>query len=109
MRRRFRKKKHCGEFLELGFEVKFRFVPGLPDAERNETLDRFVTEAIEGNGLVIGGGGTVEMEFFVTLDKRGGSVTERQRQRVEDWLAKCPRITAPEVGPLRDAWHDRTG
>lgn len=106
MRKRLRKKKHLGEFQELGFEVSFRYAEGLSTKEHDEFFDDWILKAIVGNGLLFGGGfGRGVCNGFITVDKKRGSATERHRQAVEAWLKANPKILNFTVGPLVDAWH----
>jgi uncharacterized protein len=56
MRRRLRKKRRLGEFIELGFLVRAELVPALDDPAFDAFLDRWI-DAVEARGLVFGGGG----------------------------------------------------
>lgn len=105
MKRRLRKKRHLGEFQEFGFEVSYRVAPHVPEAEREEVLWKFITEAVEPNGLAAGGGGGEDHSFFVVTAKNRASATDAQRLALREWLTKCPEVVDPEVGPLRDAWY----
>lgn len=105
MKRRLRKKKHLGEFQEMGFAVRYRVASHVPELEREELLWKFITEAVEPNGLAAGGGGREEHSFFVVSAKNRASATEDQRLAIRRWLAACPDIAESEVGPLRDAWY----
>ncbi|MGC4083001.1 MAG: 50S ribosome-binding protein YggL [Vicinamibacterales bacterium] len=105
MKRRLRKKKRLGEFQELGFEVSYRVRSDVSEEDRETLIWNFLQEGIEGNDLRAGGGGGESPEFFVVSARRRGSVTDAQRRAVGDWLSKTSRITAFNVGPLRDAWY----
>jgi uncharacterized protein YggL (DUF469 family) len=66
MRRRLRKKKRLGEFVELGFSVHVEFLPSLDNTGFDAFLDRWI-DAIEARGLLFGGGGRQDsFEGFVT-------------------------------------------
>jgi len=105
MKKRLRKKLRRGEFQELGFEVRFRAVDDISDEAFDNVADAFISQAIEANGLICGGGGKKpEWEVFVTLDRQG-SATEAHRQAVQRWLATRPEVTTIQVGPLVDAWY----
>ena len=97
MRKRLRKKLRKGEFREFGFEIAFRV-----KERRDELLDRFILEAIEGNGLLFGGS---EIGGFATSTANGASATDDQREKVRAWLEAQPEITDISIGELRDAWH----
>ena len=105
MKKRLRKKLRRGEFQELGFEVRFRAVDNISDEAFDNVVDTFISQAIEANGLICGGGGKKpEWAVFVTLDRQG-SATEAHRQAVQQWLATRLEITTTQVGPLIDAWY----
>jgi uncharacterized protein len=105
MRKRLRKKLHRGEFQELGFEVCFRVADDISDEAFDGIVDPFISQAIEANGLLCGGGGKKpEWGVFVTLDRRG-SATEAHRQAVQRWLTARPEVKEIRVGPLVDAWY----
>ena len=105
MRKRLRKKLHVGEFQELGCEVRFQVVDNLSHEAFDTVVDAFISQAIEANGLVCGGGGkNPDWSVFVTCDGRS-SVTEAHRRAMETWLADRPEVYTFQMGPLVDAWY----
>ena len=105
MKKRLRKKLHRGEFQELGFDVRFQVTDDISEEAFDSAVDAFISQAIEANGLLCGGGGKKpEWDVFVTLGRRG-SVTEEHRQAVQQWLAARPEVKETQVGPLVDAWY----
>jgi uncharacterized protein len=104
MRKRIRKKLFLGEFQEFGFEVQFRLPPDLSDQDQEAFFDAFMTEAIEGPGLMCGGGCGMDWDIFITLADRG-SAQESHRKLVEDWLRKSSLVSEIRIGPLVDAWN----
>ncbi len=50
---RQRKKLHLAEFQELGFLVNWQFAEGTSIETIDETVDRFIAEVIQPNGLAI--------------------------------------------------------
>ena len=105
MRKRLRKKLHVGEFQELGFEVRFQVVDNLSHDVFDAVVDAFISQAIEAQGLLCGGGGeNPEWSVFVTREGRG-SVTEEHSQAIERWLAAPPEVNAMQIGPLVNAWY----
>jgi hypothetical protein len=98
MRKRLRKKCHLGEFREEGFNVSF----SLSAANEDTFYDRFLTEAIETNGLICGGRCDAEWDIFVT--KSRGSATEVDRTVILNWLEEQSTVKDILVGPLVDAW-----
>lgn len=108
MKKRLRKKLHKGEFKEMGFYVRFRLPQDIGEEDLDNFLDQFFKEALESRGLGFGGSGYHEWDGFVAVDGRG-SVTEEQRQEVENWFRNHPRVLEYEVSDLRDAWYDNRG
>ena len=102
---RQRKKKHVGEFQELGFMVEAKLATPLSEQERDAFLGRFLAEAIEANGLGFGGGLNEEFEGFVVSEKPYGKVDESQRALIITWLNQQSVLTDVQVGPVRDAWY----
>lgn len=102
---RQRKKKHLGEFQEVGFMVEAKLASPLSAAERNAFLARFLSEAIDANGLGFGGGLNEEFDGFVVTDQPYGKVDEAQRAKVAAWLEQQSVLKDVQVGPLRDAWY----
>ncbi len=100
--RRLRKKLCVDEFQELGFELTFNYKEGLDLEAVSAFFERFIDEAIEGNGLGFIGS---EDYGFVCLGKRG-SVTAEQRDLVEAWLKKGhAELAGSTVSPLIDVWY----
>jgi uncharacterized protein YggL (DUF469 family) len=103
MRRRLRKKKRLGEFLELGFEVSAELAAGLEPAGFEAFIDR-VIEAVEARRLGFAGGGSTRFEGFVArLDR--GSATEADREALAAFLTSDAVVVTHQVGPLVDAWR----
>lgn len=95
MKKRLRKKKHCGEFTEWGRQLvimrnrKDRF---------DEFLDAFIEEAIESNGCYCGGGGKEDkLDVIVELGRRSDGPDARLN-RITAWLNGRPDVKNWEVG-----------
>jgi uncharacterized protein len=99
------KKKHLGEFQELGFMIEAQLAGSPSEAERNALLHRFLSEAIEANGLAFGGGYGDDFSGFVVSGKAYGKVDENHRALVQAWLGKQAALSDVKVGELRDAWY----
>jgi len=104
VRKRLRKKRHQGEFQEMGFEVQFRVAADLSEAAFDALIDAFLEQAIEAQGLLFGGGGRRKWRGFVTLERRG-SATDDHRQFLQRWFESQPHIVEVQVGLLVDAWY----
>lgn len=103
MKKRLRKKLHVAEFREFGFEVSFRLPDDLDEAGLDRFFDSFIAEAIEGHGLMCGGGCGQVWDVFVTRHGRR-SATDEDRHGVAAWLQQHPDVTDVQIGPLIDAW-----
>ena len=106
MNKRLRKKLRRGEFQEFGFQVCFELVPEISAADRDRVWNRFLGEAIEANGLQLGGGGDLALEGFVTCVPGRGSVRDGHRVAVREWLAGHPLVCRVDVGEYADAWNE---
>ena len=83
MKKRLRKKKKLGEFVEYGFEVRILFEPPLNDTD--VWLDKLI-DFVEMLDLGVGGGySRYEANFYVTALKRN-SLTEADRLSLATWL-----------------------
>jgi uncharacterized protein len=99
------KKKHLGQFQELGFMVEAALPAAMDSSGRNAVLYRFINEAVEANGLAFGGGMSEDFSGFVVSAKAYGKVEENHRALVQAWLERQGELTNVVVGPLRDAWY----
>lgn len=105
MKKRLRKKLHLGEFREDCFEIEFSFDPPLSPEAFDNFWDDFVCGLIEAEDLQFGGGGD-PASWHGFVEKAGrGTVRERDRQIVVDWLEQHPDVSTVSAGPLRDAWY----
>jgi uncharacterized protein YggL (DUF469 family) len=104
MRRRLRKKKRVGEFMELGFAVTATLRSGLSHDDVDAFADRWI-DAVELRRLAYGGacGGDGTLDGFVTLMGRG-SATEADRRALMACLDADDAVVRHDVGALRDAW-----
>jgi len=108
MRKRIRKKKYVGEFVEYGFEVSGHFKETMGE----ERLDKFFDDVVSYMAsieLQIGGGfGLDGFCFFVMGRSRKGfrtkPVVRAHREVVRAMLITNADVADVEVGPLVDAW-----
>ena len=82
---RQRKNFTLAEFQELGFLVNWQFAEGTSIETIDETVDRFIAEVIQPNGLAYEGSGYLHWEGLVCLEKIG-KCDESHRQLVQKWL-----------------------
>jgi uncharacterized protein YggL (DUF469 family) len=104
MRKRVRKELRLAEFQEFGVALRFRLDSALSRDEVERFADSFLLEAIEGHGLVCGGGCGREWDLFVTRARRG-SVTPEHVAAVRAWLERNHSVRDVSVGEPQDAWH----
>ncbi|MCZ4060250.1 YggL family protein [Pantoea sp. LMR881] len=102
--RRLRKKLHIDEFQELGFSVAWRFPEGTSETEIDDTLNQFINEVIDSNGLAYDGSGYLVWEGLVCLQKLG-KCTDEHRERVRAWLENR-NLQDIQVTELFDVWWD---
>ena len=114
MKKRIRKKRHRGEFVEYGLELLVRLRLGIEASVVNAFFDALI-ETVEMHGLCVGGGGnpkTGDCEFFVTRvdGKHCASMTPDDREKVVVIMkgletSRGDAIVNFTVGPLVDAWR----
>jgi uncharacterized protein YggL (DUF469 family) len=107
VRKRLRKKRHLGEFQELGFELTFRIL-GSDDAEQEtDRLFEFLEGAIEANGMYFGGVGTNGRWSGVVHcpDRPGTPTTDARREMVIAWLRARTDFEFFEASVLFDVWY----
>ena len=102
--RRLRKKLHIDEFQELGFSVAWSFPQGTTLEEVDTTVDAFINEIIEPNGLAFDGGGYLQWEGIICLQKIG-ACTDEHRELVRQWL-EARKMEGVKVTELFDVWWD---
>lgn len=105
--RRQRKKLHLGEFQELIFEARVRFVSPLEEADYDRFIDAFIDFIESRRLLVCGMGGRLPLsqtEGMIGVPGRG-SPTEEDRQAVVAWLRTQPEVAEATAGEFEDAWY----
>lgn len=109
MKKRLRKKKRLGEFVEYGFAVHFQL--DLPEDKAEEWLERLIVET-RGQRLELAGAlGFPEAEGHFVVARLGGSgsVTDGER---EAWLCRLeslPEVKLQKATGLVDVWHGDFG
>ena len=87
MKKRLRKKKHCGEFTEWGRQLLI--MRNRKDGF-DEFLDAFLEEAIESNGYYCAGGGNEDtLNVVMELDRRSDDPGARLKS-ITAWLDARP-------------------
>ena len=102
MKKRYRKKKHRGEFTEWGQQLVItrNRKDGL-----DAFLDAFIEEAIEANGCYCGRGGKEDkLDVVVELGRRSDDPAARMK-RIKAWLDARPDVQSWRTGEEFDIWH----
>ncbi|MFI0488305.1 MAG: YggL family protein [Yersinia sp. (in: enterobacteria)] len=102
--RRLRKKMHIDEFQELGFSVQWAFPDGTGVDVIDKTVDQFIDEVIEANGLAFDGSGYLQWEGLICLQQIG-HCTDDHRALVTKWL-DARELKNVETSELFDIWWD---
>jgi uncharacterized protein YggL (DUF469 family) len=103
MKKRLRKKKHIGEFKELGFLLEAKL-----NLQTDEELDRFNDEFldyIEKENMHIGGGmGMDDLSLYVCTGVVNTGNAEA-RENLISWMDKHENVTEVNAGELKDAYY----
>ena len=102
--RRLRKKMHIDEFQEIGFSVKWRFPEGTTEEQIDQLVDKFISEAVEANGLIFGGSGFLAWEGLVCKPNIG-HCTEEDQALARKWPEEH-KFEEVSVSELFDIWWD---
>lgn len=107
MNKRLRKKKHFGEFRQLGFSAGCQFRSGLSSVAFDQFTDEFIAHAVEANRLVFGGGGSPDRGWngIVCRDHSHDSTTDGDRAAVHHWLEQSPEVESFQLSDFWDVWH----
>lgn len=106
------KEKRARWRSDLGFDVWARCAPSADGKAREVLCDRFISEAIEANGLVCAGGvfgpaaNGDQLHVVVLKEREYTSCSNRDRGRVERWLRSQAGIIEHRVGELTPTEED---
>jgi uncharacterized protein YggL (DUF469 family) len=101
MRKRLRKKKHVGEFQELGVEIAITLQL---ESDFDAFLDDFLCHAVEAHGLAFGGGGSAtRLEGILELGRREAHTANLAKSVA--WLSEDSRVMSFKTGPPQDLWY----
>ena len=103
MNKRLRRKKHKGEFQEMGFKLEVE-----ADKHTDEQWEYDLLDAIEKAGLNVGGGfRSCYITSGSTKPRRhhGHTVTPGQLEEIRHWLEQDRRVTRFHFGRQTDAWY----
>jgi uncharacterized protein YggL (DUF469 family) len=106
LKRRLRKKKHLGEFQQLGFEISVSLKKDFNEFEFGKFTDDFIVK-IERSRLQFSGGGDGNAwAGFVTSEGKFTSPTDDDRKKIRIWLESRSEVEDCKVGELLDAWNE---
>ncbi|MGL4858919.1 MAG: YggL family protein, partial [Enterobacteriaceae bacterium] len=95
-------KLHIDEFQEIGFSVGWRFPEETAVEEIDRVLAQFLDEVIDPNGLAFEGGGYLQWDGLICLQKVG-RCNDEQRELIRQWLEK-QQLQDIVVSELFDIW-----
>jgi len=102
MKKRLRKKKHLGEFIEWGMPIA---IARKRKEDFDNFLDDFIKQAIERNGCYFGGGGKEDrLEGIIELGRTSDSIEEKQK-KVISWLEARNDVEKYATGKILDIWN----
>jgi uncharacterized protein len=103
MKKRLRKKKHCGEFADCGRRL---IVTRNQKDCFDEFLDAFIRDAIEANGCFCGGGGKEDSLDMITELGCRSDDPEARFERIREWLAERSDVQGWRTSKEFDLWHE---
>ena len=102
MRKRLRKKKHRGEFIDWDVAVTVNLVPG---SDYEIFLDDWIEQAIEGNHCFFGGSSTPQQTEGTIQLGITSTNPEKRLEHITDWLNNRPDLLNFQFSPLYDGWN----
>lgn len=111
MKKRLKKKRHLGEYQELGFKIVVKHESVLSEEEIDMVHDFFM-DLCEHNGCFLGWGITIhnESSFIIELGRRGDSLLsdfEDKRDilmyQINHFVIKKENIY---FGEIKDLWYE---
>ncbi len=103
MKKRLRKKRHLGEFIEWGRQI---IVTRSARDGFDEFMDSFVVEAIEANGCYCGGGGNGDtLDMVIELGRRSDD-PDMRLNKITAWLDARSDVQSYKVSEEFDVWHE---
>ena len=102
MKKRLRKKKHCGEFTQWGRQL---VITRNTKDGFDDFLDAFILGAVEANGCFCGGVGCGDnLDVIVELGRSLNDVSSRM-QKITSWLDSRLDIQGYRLGDVFDLWN----
>jgi uncharacterized protein len=102
MKKRLRKKKHCGEFTEWGRQL---VITRNRKDGFDDFLDAFIEKAIEANGCYCGGSGKEDkLDVVVELGRRSDDPAARL-QKITAWLDDRADVQSWRTSDEFDVWN----
>ena len=104
MNKRLRKKKHRGEFKEIGFDFKICFTPIYDDEKHFEMIDDIYL-LIEQHGFSAGGGcdeSSCDGHMAVLSWRINAG---EMKNKLQSALLSLPGVTSVEFGENIDEWY----
>lgn len=102
MNKRLRKKKHLGEFRQMGFTIECQLRPG--------SGDRFIDDLIDivDHDLCVGGGGAADgFGGVISSEHRYASASHKDIDTLRHWLENRTDVSSFQISGLWDMWYGR--
>ena len=101
MKKRLRKKKHLGEFVEYGAPIAMSLSG---DIDFDKFLDSFL-DTIEAAGCYFGGGGRKDRFSGIIELGRESNSPEEKLHEIKNWLNNNRSIEKYAIGSIIDLWY----
>lgn len=106
MKKRLRKKRHIGEYQELGVSLFIGFSPKITDCEQNQFLDDLI-DFIESIDLEFGGlTEKYTAEYYITCQSYKKPLTKQTLEIIDEWLSNNWLVWSYHFSDFSDAWWD---
>jgi hypothetical protein len=99
MKKRLRKKLGLGEFRESGFEITWKFTPGIEEAGCDQFLDELLA-AVQDKELVFWGGCSLDdiSDGIIIKVKRYACTDTADKEFISDWFRSRKDVMEFSVG-----------
>ncbi len=104
MNKRLRKKKHYGEYRELGFHIEIRYESGYLHDHEDDCFNQFIDE-LDRTGFETGGGWSDSTyDGFVSVRDSRVDIDLKKPELLEN-IRRQPGVISVNAGENTDAWH----
>ncbi len=104
MNKRLRKKKHLGEFKEIGFDFKLSFTPIYDDEKHFEMIDHIFLLIEQHGFFATGSCGAGEIDGCMSVQSYRINA-EAMKAKLQAALLAIPDVTGVEFSENHDSWY----